>query len=46
MAVAGFGRDEIGNRLGLQQIELAVEKAAAGELARFGEARAAGVSST
>jgi len=35
----GLGLDEIGDRLGLQQIELAVVKRAAGELAGFGEAQ-------
>ena len=33
----GLGRGEIGDRLGLQQIELAVEKGAAGEFAGLGE---------
>ena len=33
----GFGRREIGDRLGLQQIELAVVKGPAGEFAGFGE---------
>ena len=35
----GLGRGEIGNRLGLQQVELAVEKGAAGEFAGLGEPR-------
>ena len=34
----GLGRGEIGDRLGLQQIELAVEEGAAGEFAGLGEA--------
>ena len=35
----GLGRDEIGDRLGLRQVELAVEKGAAGEFAGLGEAQ-------
>jgi hypothetical protein len=35
----GLGRGEIGDRLGLQQIELAVEEGAAGEFAGLGEAQ-------
>ena len=33
----GLGRDEVGDRLGLQQIELAIEKSAAGEFTGLGE---------
>src|SRR5258705_13282745 len=33
----GLGRRKIGDRLGLQQIELAVEESAASEFAGFGE---------
>ena len=36
----GLGSDEVGDRLGLGQIELAVEKSAAGELAWLGEPQA------
>ena len=36
----GFGGGEIGDRLGLGQIELAVQKSAAGELAGLGEPQA------
>jgi hypothetical protein len=35
----GLGRNEIGDGFGLQQIELAVQKRPAGELARFGKAQ-------
>ncbi len=37
----GFGGGEIGHRLGLGEVELAVEKGAAGEFAGLGEAQAA-----
>jgi len=33
----GLGGDEVGDRLGPQQIELAVEKGAAGEFTRLGQ---------
>src|SRR5262245_782476 len=33
----GLGRSEVGDRFGLQKIELAVEESAAGELAWFGQ---------
>src|ERR1700722_15746679 len=35
----GFGRDQVGHAFGLGQIELAVQKGAAGELARLGQAQ-------
>src|SRR5579872_6168159 len=35
----GLGRGEVGDRLGLHQVELAVEKGATGKFAGFGEAQ-------